>query len=556
MRLIQLNINPQVVRYLERHVAEELKFPNKGLVLDIFSLLRRKGDGIPTEELLDKLIEHFTTVENTDKFTTSLLLRKQRHVLTKLEKTAFFRTLCHVADPIRATRQLIEYSMNVMFHVSKAYCEQCNLNSACHFYTHFRDIKDISVVAGDSSLLNHVHDDCPRRPELDIEDMIAKGADLLAKLLRIKDPQQAANANKMEEAESGQPDEGDPDYELLGEDSDGPNSDFDKAIQALKDDDGFTSAGKGSAIPQHALHKLYGYLEAIGRDLSEKEVAMFALGLAFEDAFGAPMRKDMFRNTDALGTRRITDTTHKHSDLVKGKPEDLMHDDDIVERKVNQGDMRIRQEQEQKERKVHVYVLIDVSYSMDEEVTTNISRLVVAKTLVFALLEKLRQDNAVFIGRAFNDNLGERVYAESDSEYDYAYKRMVEQLVASGGTDINNALSRAMKEILQAQDKVSDAEILLITDSEDRFRQDDYDEAKKILAQWPESILHVINADQLETHDKGVDTLEKYINEFGQSDWGYPAQLILKDLAKRFVAIDVDSNGQLNLDAILNTISI
>lgn len=544
MRLISLKLDKQVAKYLRERVVKEYSFMNPGLVFDIFCLLRRKGAGIPTLEVLEKIIDYFSKGDQKKRVTVSLILKRQRHVLEKIEQSGFFRALTTQPDSIKATRQLISHTLSVLFRLNKAYCGLCRLNAQCTFYREFKDVSDISALAGNYLLLAKVHTDCPRRPALDLEDMITRGTEIMNKLMALHDTKADKTQDSLTNAPSAPPDDYDPDFDDLGNFL--GNLNFDPASNLMP----YGGAGKQGGIPQYEIDAMLKSWDSLVSQLQGSNSYLYALGLAFEDGFGLELKKDAFKSVEGLGERLRTETTSHYSDLHKVKPADAILPEEVIDRKFAEEDMRIDKYQEQKAKKVHVYVLIDISSSMSGTVTTGITRINLAKSFVHALINRLKRDGAVFIARAFNANVGERIYAETEEEYEYAYDRLVKRLSPNGGTSINRALNVAMKEIVEAKDKISDAEILIITDSEDGFNRTQVEELQKILKKWPSSILHTIQVSHMSPTEAKT-TLEKSFKEYGAA----PAGIVLKELSKRWSDTEVH-RGNINVQKILQAVSL
>lgn len=113
--------------------------------------------------------------------------------------------------------------------------------------------------------------------------------------------------------------------------------------------------------------------------------------------------------------------------------------------------------------KRHAYVLLDVSGSMAEY-----GKEIAAKGLTLAFLRRGFLERSQLYVRPFTDILYDLKRGKTDEEFKKMTLSILHEEVADGGTNIQYALERAVKDITEGGE-FAHADILLITDGEDRL---------------------------------------------------------------------------------------
>lgn len=111
-----------------------------------------------------------------------------------------------------------------------------------------------------------------------------------------------------------------------------------------------------------------------------------------------------------------------------------------------------------------VYVLLDISHSMDDNY-----KLIFAKAVVLAYLIKAQEEGSTVYYRSFYGQPGPLSMAHDHASFQPLAERVL-KIDLQGGTDINDALKRAVNDVKELDDvpegKNADTEILIITDAE------------------------------------------------------------------------------------------
>jgi uncharacterized protein with von Willebrand factor type A (vWA) domain len=153
-------------------------------------------------------------------------------------------------------------------------------------------------------------------------------------------------------------------------------------------------------------------------------------------------------------------------------PEQLMYDDEHYYAALAQGELITLQSYEHHADQKLLYILLDVSRSMTQSMQNGSSRHVWARGVTMNLLLKATQGEAKYFLRPFDGKPHSMEFATTPQETDRLIDLIYNMAFSGGGTNIYAAFSQAVDDIKTKGGEISQAEILLITDGDDKSMDD------------------------------------------------------------------------------------
>src|ERR1044072_4391436 len=173
MRLIRLKIKP-VVKDALFEVSTQFRTGDRGFVEDLYALLRRQGNGMPSKQRTEKLIEHVQKTAKISAISAKILVTKRLFSLKQISSMAYFKALQSLGDPVDAVRRILQNFQLLYMKYRQAQCMTCHLQSQCNFGKQYSAATvDIRRVL-DADFKNKVHPDCPVLPEIDVVNQMAE----------------------------------------------------------------------------------------------------------------------------------------------------------------------------------------------------------------------------------------------------------------------------------------------------------------------------------------------------------------------------------------------
>lgn len=171
----------------------------------------------------------------------------------------------------------------------------------------------------------------------------------------------------------------------------------------------------------------------------------------------------------------MTITNNKSiSDWVRLLPTEHLHDDDLLTYKLMNREASIIQHQDRRKKKQALYLLVDVSGSMDGLPS------VYAAGVALSLVRQAYKEGATYFLRFFDGSPHEVRQVKTKQEFLNIAEVLVRQPFSGGGTDFDRAIMAAVHDIKADPVGFEKAEIMLITDGQDRFthKKDDLENIK------------------------------------------------------------------------------
>lgn len=554
MKIIRVKPTQQVKDYLDI-LANRYGIKDKGLVADLFGIVRYSGTGLPTDERLDEMAKVVAAKIKKPEMLIGLLLKKRRIALKNVISTPLFQGLLEGKyDAIDAVEKILR-SFTELHNKKQAYqCNGCKYSNSCKFaQTYSKLVMDISKVR-DTDYKSLVHADCPAMPELDFVNSIEESRKFFDSLRNddtapeTEITKSEADPNKSSKISYLQGDE--LKAAMMSADTDSnPDADVEPSNLQLGDDldaqedyEEFADMqaggyGRGNTPSHYRFDGRYcvGVSESLVKNLSSTDFAMFDIAQKL-DFLLDKHKKGKFKPTEELGKDKGQDTVKRISDVTRVLPSEHAKDDESFVIGLSRKTLSKREERNPHKKKALMYVIVDSSGSMYAGITAKLaflSRFNMAKVFTLAIARRLNQDGGIMYWRAFSDHPGRMLTMRDDVSYTDFGKNVSNMNMIGGGTNIERTLKRVMDDINDAKDDLSKAEILLITDAEDQISEAGL---KKQLARWPTNILHT-----LDVSGKGAQGVS----------WGN-ASSVLKKISEQYFY--VDTSAGLDLENIVKSI--
>lgn len=142
-------------------------------------------------------------------------------------------------------------------------------------------------------------------------------------------------------------------------------------------------------------------------------------------------------------------------------------DDDYFDKRAAVKELGVRIYEMPKEKAQLLYILLDVSASMQDSVVSNWPKGNIASAFCLALLSKVMDRQDIFYLQPFSGSPGKILVAENNKTAREVSNWLRKCGFNGGGTDIRASLLTAAENVKQAKDKLSGADVLIITDGED-----------------------------------------------------------------------------------------
>lgn len=200
-------------------------------------------------------------------------------------------------------------------------------------------------------------------------------------------------------------------------------------------------------------------IDKLSNSISNQNLAIFKIARHKEllDVYkaGTELSKSEFPDNE------MSINKMQHADeFFRVLPEQLAQDDDIFFMKLAKNELMVREYQIKKQKKQALYLLIDVSGSMAG------ARSVYASATALSLVRQAIKNEAIYFLRFFDEQPSqlERVATKEDATK--IGKMLLQQPFSGGGTNFNNAIGTAIKDIKKDAEKFDKVEIMLITDGD------------------------------------------------------------------------------------------
>lgn len=484
MRLIRLKLNTAVATRIG-FVNRELKINDLHLVEDIYSLLRLKGNGLPTQKRVQFLVSALAKQPSQTPLSASIFVRKRAQTLSELVKLPYFMSLSQLTDPVYATDKLLQNFHRLGNKVRESQCMSCTFRSKCEFGKQYGESTyDIKCVL-DPDYSRTINPACPHIPEIDFANKMNEATKQLASLFdpanqeqtkalltQLKkdaarqhsgnqvDTEAAENAEKLEEASSLNTA-----YSQQDDVSDEVKEKTDFVASTV------SSHSRGIAYDATFSAEYYVKMQdKLIETLLTTGTEVFNIGRVLASLLSKHESKVKKDTTEQSETRR-TDKMRTMGDIAKVEKLEHAMPSEIFDTKAAKKQLNVVREQKPSGKRHLLYLLIDASGSMRTQFHKNknaiMSRASLATVLSIALMKKIGQEKGILYLRYFAGSPGPLIEVRTPEEFAGAIKRMANCNYDGGSTNIQSALQMASRDIACAVNEIHKAEVLIITDCDD-----------------------------------------------------------------------------------------
>lgn len=485
MRIIRLKINAAVTSRLG-FINRELKVNDEHLVQDLFSLIRLKSNGLPTQKRADFLIKTLAAQPKQTGLTASIYVKKRVQMLKEISQLPYFASLSALTDPVFAVDKLIQNMRKLGMKVRQSQCSTCPHKTNCDFGKQYAAaVTDITKVV-DPDFAKKAHPDCPHIPEMDFVNTMNDAAKLMSSMYDPanqqasqalmnqlkKDSRQARNLGQQRDPVD---DEAMQKAEQIGNLSDPAAQQMDDSTDQLTEKDfipttvsGFRRGGGYDAgFTADYYVKMQ---EKLIDSLLQVGVEIFNIGRVLDSILGQQDSK-ILQETREVSETRQQDLMRSASDVSKAEKMQHALPSEVLDAKIAKKQLVVEREQKPQGKKHLLYLLIDASGSMRTQFLANtnslMSRASLSTVLAISLMKKIEKEKGIVFIRFFTGSVGPMISVRTMDEFKAAIKKLADCNYDGGSTNIKAALQMATRDIAQAQDEIRKAEVLLVTDCDD-----------------------------------------------------------------------------------------
>jgi len=198
----------------------------------------------------------------------------------------------------------------------------------------------------------------------------------------------------------------------------------------------------------------------IADNLSNRELEIFYIARKKE-------LTDKYRRDEVLESVQFPDNEmsvkemHEHQEILKVLPSQFALDDDVFTEKLAKKELQVRDYQSRKLKKQALYMLLDVSGSMADGAD------VYASGVALSLVRQAIDEGSIYFLRFFDGNTHELHRISTKKEAIEMANLLAKKPYSGGGTNIQNAILTAVKDIKNDPVEFEKIEIMVITDGED-----------------------------------------------------------------------------------------
>lgn len=494
MRLIRTKLRKnarQLLADLAKDTALEANY-----LIDMFALFNNGGTGIPTEDRLRKIIKFQARKTGVGEANVGIFARKRRQQLKALVADPFFHAYSHQKNKIEGLRLYVLSALEVAAKKQEVQCLTCKLHPQCKFGQeygkHFRDPKMVL----DQDYLAKVHPDCPDFPEIDQVNKVASAGLLFAQMYSPAGEEDRAvqkqlpsgslsaqAANKSTEKKMVEAAEEVTDLDLEEDDED-ESLDIQEAQPFY--------AGPGQFSKGAGLRRLFTNtnprdFESLVKTMTKETFLLWELGRKFSVAL-AGHKKGKDKATPKIAQNKEDTKMRTLSDLPKIAPGQHGLPQEIFEAKLERKELLRVQHRQPEDKRQQLYVLIDSSGSMTNWLTPSglqgrrslFNRSALSCVFALALSRKIELEKGYMFVRFFGSSSSRCFIGKDAASYKALRKLIALNSYNGGGTNILSAVLVALNDIRAAAlPDVETAELLVITDCQDGFSEDDLKQTVK-----------------------------------------------------------------------------
>lgn len=445
-------------------LSREYGFVDPDFGVDLYCLFRLRGDGLPDDDLVNKMADVVSKRLDKPRITVSLLIKKRVAVLSSLKATFLFRSrmISGYDDPVQSVRDILDRFVQLNTLNRQSVCESCDLFNECDFGKTIGKQSISPKQIMNEALQKKVHDDCPDKPAFD-SDALKQAAEMLRNMTNSKagmNSQVASGVLSQQEAEAIN-------KAAQQAESDALSDNFDANPDPDPDSEGAFGHGDSKGFNATQTHKQFVKVDdSFVKRLTKSSIELWQIARKILKS----IEKEGINYKPSVSPedKRKNTTIKNSSDVTKIHSHQHAMPDEVFDKKLAEKSLTKRQNLEPETQKQLLFVLHDVSDSMNSVLAWNpqisFSCASMSKSIILAFIEKIKADKGIFCYAPFEGNLG-RIQRGDDDVSITRIESYVSKSASNGwGTDIQAALVGSMKFIAKQTDELKRAEILLLTD--------------------------------------------------------------------------------------------
>lgn len=518
--MMRLKLKESVETLLDE-VCRGKRISDVDYVRDLYALMRLGGNGIPSEPVLTKIIDAYGNTYSdtkTGRLMVRIVLAKRRSLFNRLVKTAMFahrvQTRKHLAE---TDLEVLERWLGTAFIIGQkrqvAVCTVCKLASSCKFFAYTSSI-DVTVLTPmftmDPEITKLIHADCPQKPKPDAASALEAVADTLDEIAQAGEVagsvSQEVPANLMEMIGKAQQEATKQHYNMLGEiaadlennftgidtntedSSNEPVIDFQNGNSAdFRASHTFTSGNPVQLVSPDAINKI-----------SVTQLVILRLAMKLDSAVGK--RLATAKKTNEFTTRKKQSKMERVSDLPQVNSAAHALPDDVLDARIAKRDLVRRHNEKPETKSQLIAIVLDASFSMRTflggTVLGPVLRSTLAQCFTLAICRRACLDSGMIFFRTFSGSVTPIIEADSPDTFDNLMRVVASVSFDGGSTNIDHAMTTTLKDIDDAKGRLSEAELLLITDGLSEIGPAQMTEIKRMAKDVSISTLHIIGEPQ------------------------------------------------------------
>jgi len=207
-------------------------------------------------------------------------------------------------------------------------------------------------------------------------------------------------------------------------------------------------------------------VDKIAGNLSDRELDIFYI--ARKKELTEKYRRDkILKSTPHPDNEMSIKNIDKYQDLLKVLPAQYALEDSVFDQKLLKKELLVRDYQSRRLKKQALYLLVDVSGSM-----RNGDRSAYASGVALAFVRQAVSEGSTYFLRFFDEDPHDLHKITNKEEAEKMCDTLVKEPYSGGGTRIDNAIDKAIKDIKDDPVSFEKAEIMVITDGEDHINPD------------------------------------------------------------------------------------
>lgn len=423
-------------------LSTRFQMESEGFAQDLWLMLMTKGRALRSRKIVladANRLRRKAKVTFGDSYKT---VSKHYGFMRKLSRMAYFRKLCDVKDKLEAVERLLAIFRKLFAKQQKSMCSSCPKYGKCE--------RGLGVLSSDEVDPNlPVADGCIA-PSGD--SIIAQLYMALAFLATVTDAIQGEALAAQLEREG--------------------SNDSAKLVRVMMNSG---VPGKGAKVFDTQFTTGEHLLQAIDKmvdELTMKELAVFELARVFNEAL-LPSESEVKEDVQHISHDQKPREIQAIEEVQKALPSEFVSDT-LMDKRITSGEMLVRQDMERHKRKNYFHILIDMSGSMLDLVTTNSRGMLtkgnMATALSLSILKRVSDEKGVLMLRFFSGAPDRLRRAEAVEDYAAIARLLGLSNYNGGSTRIQLAIDSSVKDIVEdTTNSLKKAEVLLITDGEDRL---------------------------------------------------------------------------------------